>query len=129
MTFLGGDPLLRSNLLELVGHATGLGLRTSVDTNGYLLDEATVLKLKDAGIGNINVSIDSADRELISEPLPDRRGQVEQTQRRDRPPSAQLPEGPREQQTPARELSVPALPTHPARTAHRSPEGSTSSPL
>lgn len=58
-TFFGGEPLLRGDVLELIAYATSKGLRTSLDTNGLLLDEKTVLALKKAGLGHVNVSIDS----------------------------------------------------------------------
>ncbi|NTV29792.1 MAG: radical SAM protein [Candidatus Omnitrophica bacterium] len=61
ITFFGGEPLLRSDIVELVAYASAKGLRSSLDTNGIALSEDVVSALKKAGIGNINVSIDSAD--------------------------------------------------------------------
>lgn len=60
--FTGGEPLLRADLPELVACAAGHGLSVSIDTNGILLSEKTAAALKEAGISNINVSLDSADR-------------------------------------------------------------------
>jgi len=60
VTFFGGEPLLHNDLILFVRYASRLGIKTSIDTNGILLNENTVLALKGAGIGNINVSIDSS---------------------------------------------------------------------
>lgn len=67
ITFFGGEPTLRTDLSELVERASAKGLRSSVDTNGLLLDEKLAGKLKSAGIGNINVSLDSAKPEIHDE--------------------------------------------------------------
>jgi len=61
ITFFGGEPLVRKDVVELVQHASQKGIRTSLDTNGLLLDETMVVAIKRAGIGNINVSINSVD--------------------------------------------------------------------
>lgn len=61
VTFFGGEPLLRADIFELVEYASSKGIRTSLDTNGILLDERKVQALKKSGISNINVSIDSHD--------------------------------------------------------------------
>lgn len=61
ITFFGGEPLLRKDIVELVSFASKLGLRTSIDTNGIFINDKLVSELKKAGIGNINVSIDSSD--------------------------------------------------------------------
>lgn len=62
--FTGGEPLLRSDLPDLVNHAYKKGLSTSVDTNGILLDEKLVVNLKNAGISNINISIDDSNANI-----------------------------------------------------------------
>ncbi len=61
ITFFGGEPLVREDLCDLVAYAVRKGLRTSVDTNGLLLDRGMASRLKAAGVGNVNVSLDSAD--------------------------------------------------------------------
>jgi MoaA/NifB/PqqE/SkfB family radical SAM enzyme len=57
--FFGGEPLMAPQLAEYVARTKSLGLMASVDTNGLLLNEAMVLKLKAAGIDRIRVSLDS----------------------------------------------------------------------
>lgn len=60
ITFFGGEPLVHPDVEALVRRATARGVRSSLDTNGLLLTRDLALRLKAAGIGNINVSLDSA---------------------------------------------------------------------
>ena len=48
MIFSGGEPLMRPDILELVKHATSLGLRSVFGTNGTLITEEMAYKLKEA---------------------------------------------------------------------------------
>src|SRR3990172_11893071 len=57
----GGEPLLRSDLCELVAYASGLGLMVVVGTNGTLLDARRVTELQAAGARAIGISLDSLD--------------------------------------------------------------------
>ena len=59
--FSGGEPLLRPDMIELVRHASDLGLLTRLNTNGLLLNRETVSALKEAGVSLCAVSVDSAD--------------------------------------------------------------------
>jgi len=61
--FFGGEPLIVSALPDYVAHAKSRGLLATVDTNGLLLNEAMVLKLKTSGIDLIRVSLDSPREE------------------------------------------------------------------
>ncbi|OGR45281.1 MAG: hypothetical protein A2X35_03280 [Elusimicrobia bacterium GWA2_61_42] len=61
--FFGGEPLMAPALAEYVARTRELGMMASVDTNGLLLDEAMVLRLKAAGIERIRVSLDSPREE------------------------------------------------------------------
>ncbi|MBF0331207.1 MAG: radical SAM protein [Candidatus Omnitrophica bacterium] len=64
VNFFGGEPLiLNTSIIELVRHGYHCGLSVSIDTNGIMLDEGMLKDLKSAGINNINVSIDSADKD------------------------------------------------------------------
>lgn len=58
--FTGGEPLLRGDLAELIGHATGRGMSVSVCTNGALVDEGRALALRAAGLKSVTVSLDGA---------------------------------------------------------------------
>lgn len=61
VTFFGGEPLVHPDVFELAEHGVAQGLRISIDTNGILLTEKTVARLKRIGISNVNVSLDSPD--------------------------------------------------------------------
>jgi PqqA peptide cyclase len=59
--FSGGEPTLRADLPELVGHAAALELYTNLITAGVLLDEAGLAALVEAGLDHLQLSIqDSA---------------------------------------------------------------------
>jgi radical SAM protein with 4Fe4S-binding SPASM domain len=60
VSFTGGEPLLRQDILELVSHARKLGLWTNLITNGTLADNELVRKLKGAGLSSVQVSIEGA---------------------------------------------------------------------
>lgn len=58
VTFSGGEPLLRKDFLEIVGHAGSIGFKSvTIATNGTLIDRgiARLLKLENL---NVQVSID-----------------------------------------------------------------------
>lgn len=59
--FFGGEPLLVPWLPRLISEARRLGLVTSLDTNGVLLDRRAAAALRGAGLDRIGVSLDSAD--------------------------------------------------------------------
>ena len=62
--FTGGEPTLRSSLVELVRHAVNTPGITAVGltTNGVLLDKLA-RPLRDAGLQTVNISIDSLDED------------------------------------------------------------------
>jgi radical SAM protein with 4Fe4S-binding SPASM domain len=53
----GGEPLLRSDLCEILEYAAAKRISTSLATNGFLLDKARAEKLVSAGISSIQVSL------------------------------------------------------------------------
>jgi MoaA/NifB/PqqE/SkfB family radical SAM enzyme len=59
VNFTGGEPTLRPDLECIVGHASRLGMWTSVVTNGSLLTRDRVRALREAGLDNLLVSLDS----------------------------------------------------------------------
>ncbi len=61
VNFGGGEPLLRSDLLELAAHAASLNMRVSMNSNGFLLDRNKALELKQAGFAAVGISLDSHD--------------------------------------------------------------------
>ena len=57
----GGEPLVRPDLDELAEHAVNLGLMTVIGTNGMMLTEERVARLKEAGVAGVGISLDSLD--------------------------------------------------------------------
>ncbi len=54
----GGEPLMRYDLIEIMQYAVSLGFRWGLVTNGILLHENTIRKLKDAELKTVSISID-----------------------------------------------------------------------
>jgi AdoMet-dependent heme synthase len=57
----GGEPLLRSDVFELVRQAKLRGIRPVLGTNGALFTPEIVARLKDAGVARAGISLDSTD--------------------------------------------------------------------
>ena len=60
----GGEPLVRTDLEELVAEAHKLGYYINLITSGYQLEEARIAALKSAGLDHIQISIQASDEEL-----------------------------------------------------------------
>ncbi len=58
VSFTGGEPLLRTDIGELIAYAAGIGMWTNLITNGVLLTSQNVRQLKDAGLSSAQVSIE-----------------------------------------------------------------------
>jgi AdoMet-dependent heme synthase len=57
----GGDPIKRPDLFELIGHARSMGVRVSLTPSATpLLTKDIVIRLKDAGLARLAVSMDGA---------------------------------------------------------------------
>ncbi|NLC06736.1 MAG: putative heme d1 biosynthesis radical SAM protein NirJ2 [Syntrophomonadaceae bacterium] len=63
MIFSGGEPLMRTDIVELVTHAASLGLRPVFGTNGTLITLEMAERLKQAGAMGMGISLDSLDAE------------------------------------------------------------------
>ncbi|BBB92743.1 MAG TPA: putative heme d1 biosynthesis radical SAM protein NirJ2 [Methylomusa anaerophila] len=63
MIFSGGEPLLRQDIYELISHATSIGLRPVIGTNGIMITEEVAAKLKSAGVMTVGISVDSGNPE------------------------------------------------------------------
>lgn len=59
--FSGGEPFLRSDLIELVFYATRLGMRAVISSNGTLITADKARELKQAGISYIGISLDGIE--------------------------------------------------------------------
>ncbi len=56
--FSGGEPLLRKDLLPLAGFASKLGIRTTLSTNGVLIDRKAAEEISSAGFAEVGISLD-----------------------------------------------------------------------
>lgn len=65
--FTGGEPLVRKDVEELVAEASKLGYYTNLITSGMGLTEKRLVALKQAGLNQIQLSIQSCDRDLTDE--------------------------------------------------------------
>ncbi len=65
MNLVGGEPLLRRDLPELVARAVARGFTVSFNTNGWLVTEARARALAEAGASIAYVSLDGARRETV----------------------------------------------------------------
>jgi MoaA/NifB/PqqE/SkfB family radical SAM enzyme len=61
VTFLGGEPLSRRDIYDLIEYSTDSGIYTALLTNGLLVKDKTIARLHDVGCEMIGVSIDSHD--------------------------------------------------------------------
>ncbi|CAN2041034.1 AdoMet-dependent heme synthase [Candidatus Magnetomoraceae bacterium gMMP-15] len=59
----GGEPLLRSDIFEIARYGTDKGLRMVMAPNGTLITEKTAIKMIDAGIKRISISLDGNTKE------------------------------------------------------------------
>ena len=58
----GGEPLTRKDLFEVMEYATSLGFHWGMTTNGILLNEENIQKLKQANMGTVSISIDGLEK-------------------------------------------------------------------
>jgi radical SAM protein with 4Fe4S-binding SPASM domain len=56
--FSGGEPLIRKDVFSLISRARSKGMRVVVSTNGTLITNDVALRLKDAGLSYVGVSLD-----------------------------------------------------------------------
>ncbi|SHK32414.1 putative heme d1 biosynthesis radical SAM protein NirJ2 [Fibrobacter sp. UWEL] len=61
MIFSGGEPMTRPDIVELVEHASRVGLRPVFGTNGTMITAEMAQNLKKAGAMAMGISIDSID--------------------------------------------------------------------
>jgi len=63
----GGEPLARTDILELVRGARDAGLYVNLITSGMPLDEARLAKLIDAGLDHLQLSFQGATQKIAAE--------------------------------------------------------------
>ena len=65
MNFVGGEPLLRRDLEQLIGQAVRRGFTTSFNTNGWLVNAQRAKAISEAGASIAYVSLDGMRAETI----------------------------------------------------------------
>ncbi len=60
---IGGEPLVRKDIIEAGAFAAELGYKWGITTNGMLLDKKTIKLLKNAKLQTISVSLDGLEKE------------------------------------------------------------------
>ncbi len=59
--FSGGEPLLRRDLFELIGHAQSSGIRTVLSSNGTLITVDVARRLSQIGLPYVGISMDGPE--------------------------------------------------------------------
>lgn len=57
----GGEPLMRKDVFDIATYGTEKGLRMCLATNGSLVDDEICLRIKDAGIKIVSLSLDGSN--------------------------------------------------------------------
>ena len=65
--FTGGEPLVRTDIVELTGAARAAGLYVSLITSGLPLDETKLAALVEAGLDHLQLSFQAAREETANE--------------------------------------------------------------
>ncbi|MFX1451516.1 MAG: radical SAM/SPASM domain-containing protein [Promethearchaeota archaeon] len=60
--FTGGEPLLREDIFDLIKYISEKSMSTALATNGILISPSIAQKLKYAGLGYIQISIDGLEQ-------------------------------------------------------------------
>ncbi|MDP3041326.1 MAG: radical SAM protein, partial [Candidatus Omnitrophota bacterium] len=63
LDLIGGEPLMRSDISDLIKTSSSYGLTTTLCTNGYLLDMEMVKLLYDSGLNRLSISLDSLNEQ------------------------------------------------------------------
>ncbi|MCP4760899.1 MAG: radical SAM protein [archaeon] len=67
IAFMGGEPLLRKDLPDLVQHMTDRDMLSMITTNGLLLTDEKIFKLCESGLDVLELSIDCINSTDISQ--------------------------------------------------------------
>ena len=61
LAFSGGEPLVRSDIMELARYAADKGMYIAMATNGILITKEKAKEMKKAGVQFVQISLDGAD--------------------------------------------------------------------
>lgn len=59
--FTGGEPFLRKDLFEILGYVRDCGFSVSLMSNGTLIDSDTARRIKEAGVNDVQISLDGLE--------------------------------------------------------------------
>ena len=57
----GGEPLYRDDIYEIASYVTGKGMPAALATNGTMIDNGVALRIKEAGVRRVSISIDGVN--------------------------------------------------------------------
>jgi heme d1 biosynthesis radical SAM protein NirJ len=57
----GGEPLLRKDIFEIAERAKSMGFYTALSTNGTLIDLPLAMRIRDAGLDYVGISLDGLE--------------------------------------------------------------------
>jgi len=64
VSFTGGEPVLRSDVFELIGYARQRGMAVHLCSNGTIISEEIALRLQQAGADTVSISVESASPQI-----------------------------------------------------------------
>ena len=59
VNLVGGEPTIYGGLLDIISYADTRGIKCGITSNGQLIDGAYAMRLAEAGLKSINISLDS----------------------------------------------------------------------
>ena len=63
--FTGGEALLRKDIFEILNYANKCGFKYGLLTNGYLIDEETAKRLKQANVNKVDITFNALNPEIF----------------------------------------------------------------
>jgi len=63
ITFAGGEPFLDSDFIKIISYAHHKGIKTSTNTNGYIINNNLAKKIVKSGLTQIFFSVDGLEKE------------------------------------------------------------------
>ncbi len=61
LNITGGEPLIREDIFEVMSEANQLGFKWGMTTNGILINDDIIKKMKETKIGSISISLDGLE--------------------------------------------------------------------
>lgn len=63
LTFAGGEPFLNNDFIKIISYAHQKGIKTSTNSNGYVIDKNLAKKIVKSGLTQIFFSVDGLEKE------------------------------------------------------------------